>query len=93
MEKVGRVVLLAACIEGLGQGATSVRKEVTSHCAERPSTYDPKEKMSVGGVLVNGGLDLQRQWEQMRRMVSKECGIGVDAHDCKELSGIPERKD
>jgi hypothetical protein len=29
----------------------------------------------------------------MRRISSKECGFGVDAHDCKELSGIPERKE
>jgi len=24
--------------------------------------------------------------------ISKECTVGVEAHDCKKLSGIPEKK-
>jgi hypothetical protein len=84
MENVGRVVLLAACIEGRGQGATSVRKEVTSHCAERPSTYDPKEKTSVGGVLVNGGLDLQRTMGTDEKDIFKRMWIWCR---CSRLQG------
>jgi hypothetical protein len=59
MENVCRVVLPAASIEGGGQGAGSVIKEVTGRRAERPSTYYPKEKTSVEGILVDDRFDLQ----------------------------------
>jgi len=69
VEDVRRVELPTSSVEGGGQGAGSIIKEVTSCGAERPSADHSDERTSVESALVDGGFDLQKKKKSENRLL------------------------